>query len=74
MSVMILAGIPLLLATVLGLLVSFIQAVTQIQDQTLPQLVKVVAVAGVLLLAGRGISAPLMMASTDVFDTFWQQR
>jgi len=36
---------PLLIATLLGLSVSLIQAVTQIQDQTLPYVVKLVAVA-----------------------------
>ncbi len=74
MSVVVLAGIPLLIATALGLIVALVQAVTQVQDQTLPQLVKVAAVGGCLLLAGRSISAPLMLASAEVFDTFWQMR
>lgn len=68
----ILAGIPLLAAAIFGLTIALVQALTQIQDQTLPQLVKVAAVGAVLLLGGRELSGPLMSASASVFDTFWQ--
>jgi type III secretion protein S len=44
---------PLLIATACGVLVSVIQAVTQIQDQTLPYVVKLMAVALVLAALGR---------------------
>lgn len=72
LAVALLAGVPLLAATALGLVIALIQALTQIQDQTLPQLVKVVAVGATFLLAGRILAAPLMAASSQVFDTFWQ--
>jgi type III secretion protein S len=47
-----LAAPPLLIATLCGVAVSLVQAVTQIQDQTLPYVVKLVAVA--ITLAGMG--------------------
>jgi type III secretion protein S len=51
---------PLLAATICGLAVSLIQAVTQIQDQTLPYVVKLAAVSVTLALAGRWIGVELI--------------
>lgn len=66
----ILAGIPLAVATAVGLVVSIFQAVTQIQDQTLSQTVKIVAIGFVLLTFGGVLVAPLMTNTTTLFDTF----
>lgn len=44
---------PLLIAALFGVIVSLVQAVTQIQDQTLPYIVKLVAVALSLAVCGR---------------------
>ncbi|MBC7501432.1 MAG: type III secretion system export apparatus subunit SctS [Herminiimonas sp.] len=44
---------PLLIATLFGVIVSLIQAVTQVQDQTLPYVVKLVSVAVTLAVLGR---------------------
>jgi type III secretion protein S len=51
---------PLLAAAVFGLGVSLFQAVTQIQDQTLPYVVKLVAVCVTLGLIGRWIGSELI--------------
>jgi type III secretion protein S len=51
---------PLLIATLCGLVVSLIQAVTQIQDQTLPYVVKLVAVAVTLAGMGRWIGVEMI--------------
>lgn len=51
---------PLLAATICGLTVSLVQAVTQIQDQTLPYVVKLAAVSVTLALAGRWIGVELI--------------
>lgn len=51
---------PLLAATVFGLAISLIQAVTQIQDQTLPYVVKLAAVSVTLALVGRWIGVELI--------------
>jgi type III secretion protein S len=44
---------PLIIATLFGVIVSLIQAVTQIQDQTLPYVVKLMSVAITLSVLGR---------------------
>ena len=73
-AVAILAGVPLAVATVIGLVISFFQAVTQIQDQTLSQTVKIAAIALTFLAMGGTLMAPLVEASVSVFDTFWVPR
>lgn len=65
------SGVPLIGATVVGILVAFIQAVTQIQDQTLPQLVKVATISLIMLAFGTALIQPLLIASAMVFDNFW---
>ena len=51
---------PLLVATIVGLSISLIQAVTQIQDQTLPYVAKLVAISVTLALVGRWIGGELI--------------
>lgn len=58
---------PLLIATLLGLSVSLIQAVTQIQDQTLPYVVKLVAVAATLAAMGRWIGVEMIRLAELAF-------
>jgi type III secretory pathway component EscS len=70
-DIAILAGIPLAVATVSGFVISFFQAVTQIQDQTLSQTIKISAVVIVLLVFGARLSAPLMNSTTTVFEDFY---
>lgn len=65
-----LAGPILGIAAALGLLMAFIQAVTQIQDQTLPQIVKIGAVSLALVAAGAGLAQPLYERSVRLFAGF----
>lgn len=69
-NVAILAGIPLAVATLSGFVVSFIQAVTQIQDQTLGQTVKISSVVLILLIYGAALSGPLMTSTIQIFEEF----
>jgi type III secretion protein S len=66
----ILAGVPMLIAMALGLVLSILQAATQIQDQTLPSLIKVIVIVGVLIGFGYPLSAPLVDKTRTVFTTF----
>lgn len=66
MAVM-LSAPPLIIATLCGVLVSLIQAVTQIQDQTLPYVVKLVAVAVTLAGMGRWIGVELLQLTNLAF-------
>lgn len=57
-------------AAVIGLLVGIAQAVTSIQDQSLAQSIKIVAVMVVLLLTGGWMGSELMTFGGDVFRNF----
>ncbi|MES2743028.1 MAG: type III secretion system export apparatus subunit SctS [Pseudomonadota bacterium] len=59
---------PLIVATLLGVLVSLVQAVTQIQDQTLPYVVKLVAVSVCLGMLGRWFGSELSQLTNLAFD------
>jgi type III secretion protein S len=58
---------PLIIATLCGVTVSLIQAVTQIQDQTLPYVVKLVAVAVTLTGMARWIGVELLQMTELAF-------
>jgi type III secretory pathway component EscS len=70
MNTAIIAGAPLLVATVVGLLVSIFQAITQIQDQTLSQTIKIFSIGFVFLAFGGALMSPLIVISAELFDTF----
>jgi len=69
-NTIVLAGTPLAVATVLGLIVSIFQAVTQIQDQTLSQTVKITAIVIMLLAFGGVLVAPLIQTTNMIFAEF----
>jgi type III secretory pathway component EscS len=69
-NVAILAGTPLAVATVIGLIVAFFQAITQLQDQSLAQTVKIVAIALTLFFFGAALATPLITSSAAVFEGF----
>lgn len=68
----ILAGPPLIVGTIAAFIVGLFQAVTQIQEQTLPQTVKMLAIGGVLILMGGLLSAPLYSLSDQLFSEFYR--
>ena len=70
MNTVTLAGIPLAVATGCGLLVAFFQAITQIQDQTLSQTVKITAIVIVLLSFGGLLVSPLLNTTIMLFAEF----
>lgn len=59
---------PLLAATLFGVLLAVFQALTQIQDQTLPYVVKLVVVAVALVATGRWIGSELLRLTVLCFD------
>lgn len=70
MNVILLAGLPLAAATVAGVVVSAFQAVTQIQDQTLSQTVKIAVITFILISFGAGLISPLLNSTQLLFDSF----
>lgn len=59
---------PVVLATVTGLLVSLLQALTQIQEQNLPFAIKLVSVIVVLILLGPWMAEHISSFTYDVYD------
>lgn len=58
---------PLVVAVVVGVLISLLQAAMQLQDQTLPFSIKLVAVGVTLALSGRWIGVELMQLAQTAF-------
>ena len=61
---------PLLAALAVGLVIGILQAVTQIQDQSLPIAFKLLAVIVIMVLFGPLLVAPLVSQSGQLFDSF----
>ncbi len=68
--VLLLSMPPILVATFMGLLVSFIQALTQIQEQTLGFAVKLIAVAVTIALTAGWLGGEIFNFAEQVFTTF----
>jgi flagellar biosynthetic protein FliQ len=66
-------GLPLLVVgLVVGLAVSIFQAVTQIQEQTLSFIPKIIALAGVLIVLGPWMLNQLLSYTTDLWGSIPQ--
>ncbi len=70
MLVLMLSLPPIIVATVTGLLVSFIQAVTQLQEQTLGFAVKLISVIVTLALTGSWLGGSLFTYAAGIFNSF----
>ncbi|MFO2462324.1 type III secretion system export apparatus subunit SctS [Pseudomonas sp. 15FMM2] len=66
--VVILSAPPLIVAVIVGVLTSLVQALMQVQDQTLPFGIKLVAVGVTLALTGRWIGIELIKLTNLTFD------
>ena len=62
---------PILVASIIGIGLSLIQAVTQLQEQTLVFGVKLIAVVGTLFMLGGWMSAEIMLFASEIFDRFY---
>ena len=68
--VLILSLPPIIVATLTGLLVSFIQAVTQIQEQTLSFAIKLISVIITIVLLGAWLGGSLFVYAQGLFEKF----
>lgn len=66
----ILGGLPLIAATIFGLIISIFQAVTQIQDQSLPQTIKIVVITFTFLSFGSLLASPFVQSCDYLFTNF----
>ncbi|SCZ43047.1 MULTISPECIES: type III secretion system export apparatus subunit SctS [unclassified Pseudomonas] len=66
--VVLLSAPPLIVAVIVGVLTSLVQVLMQIQDQTLPFGIKLVAVGLTLLVTGRWIGVELLGLLRRAFE------
>jgi len=66
--VVMLSAPPLIVAVVVGMIISLLQAVMQLQDQTLPFAIKLLAVGGTLALSGRWVGLQLFQLTETAFS------
>lgn len=62
---------PIIVASFVGIFLSLIQAVTQLQEQTLAFGVKLIAVVVTLFILGGWIGAELLRYSDEIFSRFY---
>ena len=62
--------IPICVATVIGLIVSLLQALTQIQEQTLGFAVKLIAISFTIMIAAHWMGGELLLFTQDIFNNF----
>ena len=62
---------PIVVASVVGILLSLVQAITQLQEQTLTFGVKLVVVVLTIFLMQGWLGAELLRYSTDIFSRFY---
>ena len=62
--------IPIIVATVIGLLVSLLQALTQIQEQTLGFAVTLVAISVTIMAVSSWLGGEIMLYTQDIFANF----
>ena len=65
--VILLSGIPIVLSMIVGVFVSVFQAATQIQEQTLTFVPKLIVVLGTLMVAGYWMIAQLVKFTATLF-------
>jgi type III secretion protein S len=70
LTVLIVSAPALGVAIIIGVSVGLLQALTQIQDQTLPQAVKLVAVMLVLIFVGPLLAAQVGGLASQSLDSF----
>lgn len=69
-TVLLLSAPALLAAIVIGFGIGLLQALTQIQDQSLPQSVKVIVIMLVLIVGGPLLAGQLVNLTDQVLDNF----
>ncbi len=62
--------VPIIVATVIGIIVSLLQALTQIQEQTLGFAVKLIAISLTLLVCASWMGAEMLLYTQDIFNHF----
>lgn len=68
--VMLLSMPPIVVASVVGILISLLQALTQIQEQTLSFAIKLIAVAATIAAMAGLLGSQILLFTMKLFDEF----
>jgi type III secretion protein S len=68
--VMLLSMPPIVVASVVGILISLLQALTQIQEQTLSFAIKLIAVAATIAAMAGLLGSQILLFTLKLFDDF----
>jgi type III secretion protein S len=68
--ILVLSAPPVLISMVLGTIVAIFQAATQIQEQTLSFVVKLVSVTLALMIMGTWLGSQIMQFAGNIFSNF----
>ncbi|HBA82843.1 MAG: EscS/YscS/HrcS family type III secretion system export apparatus protein [Verrucomicrobia bacterium GWF2_51_19] len=68
--VLVLSMPPILVATFVGLIVSLLQALTQIQEQTLGFAIKLICITVILMLTAHWMGGELLRFASYIFERF----
>ncbi|MDD7022885.1 MAG: type III secretion system export apparatus subunit SctS [Aeromonadales bacterium] len=69
--VLLLSMPPIIVASVCGVLLSLVQAITQIQEQTLSFGIKLIAVGATLFLTAGWMSSEIIAFGKELFERFY---
>ena len=70
--ILILSGPPIIISTILGLFVAIFQAATQIQEQTLSTMIKLISVILTIIFLGGWLSAQIMQFANNIVSNFYK--
>jgi type III secretion protein S len=70
MTVLLVSSPILIAAVAVGVLVGLAQALTQIQDQTLPQAIKLIAVLVIIMMLGPLLAGQISQQASTALDEF----
>jgi type III secretion HrpO family protein len=62
--------VPIIVATVIGIIVSLLQALTQIQEQTLGFAVKLIAISLTIMFSASWMGSQILLYTQDIFTHF----
>ena len=68
---LVLTALPTLAALVVGLIIAVLQAATQVQEQTLTVVPKIVAVFAVLMVGGQWMVTEMVSFARALFERFY---
>lgn len=68
--VLLLSMIPIAIATVIGIIISLLQALTQIQEQTLPFAIKLIVISIALLATSQWLGAEMYNFTYSIMENF----